>query len=370
MRKLKVVVFIGTRPEAIKLAPVVVELHRRRDRFATVICTTGQHRELLAQVLPLFGIVPDHNLDLMRENQSLAALTAGVITGVDGVLQRENPDWAIVQGDTTTVMGAALAAFYRSCKVAHVEAGLRTGLKRDPFPEEINRCITDLLADLYLAPTDCARDNLRREGVADSKIRVTGNTAIDALLLVRDQPLRNSPLQERLADGRRLVLVTAHRRENLGEGLHGICTAVSRLADAFRDSVQFVFPVHPNPNVGAMVRRELADRENVLLVEPLDYATCVNLMARSTLILTDSGGIQEEAPSLHVPVLVMRRTTERPEGVEAGVAKLVGTDPEAITAAATRLLTDPAERERMAARPSPYGDGKAAARIVDAILDS
>lgn len=371
MRRLLFV--FGTRPEAIKLAPVILAA-RRHPEFAVRVCVTAQHRQMLDQVLALFGIVPDSDLDLMRPGQTLAALTARIVEAVDAELAATPADVVVVQGDTTTTMGAALAAFYRRVPVAHVEAGLRTGRRDSPFPEEANRTITSLLANRHFAPTPSARANLLREGIAIDAIEVTGNTVIDALLWVRERvreqpPELPTPGAHLLASARPLVLVTGHRRESFGGGLEAICQALGQLAEAFPDT-DIVYPVHLNPNVRDPVHRLLANRANVFLLPPLGYAPFVALLDRSTLVMTDSGGIQEEAPSLGKPVLVLRETTERPEAIEAGTALLVGTDAERIVAEAGRLLRDPAERLAMAASVNPFGDGCASERILDALSES
>ncbi|HEV2405328.1 MAG TPA: UDP-N-acetylglucosamine 2-epimerase (non-hydrolyzing) [Ktedonobacterales bacterium] len=368
---LTVLSVIGTRPEAIKMAPVIKELERHPERVRSVVCSTGQHREMLEQALALFDITPDHDLNLMQVNQGLAQLTARLFSALDDVLEQVQPDCVLAQGDTTTVLVASLVAFYRHIPFGHVEAGLRTGDKRHPFPEEINRRLADVVSDLYFAPTQRSRQALLAEGRADRDIVVTGNTVIDALLEVADRPYTWSrgPLA-RLPEDARFVLITAHRRESFGERFRQLCFAIRDLAREFaKDGAHFVYPVHLNPHVRAPVGEILSDTPNVTLMEPLDYDSLVHLMQRSVLILTDSGGIQEEAPSLGVPVLVMRETTERPEGIEAGVVKLVGTSRERIVAEARALLSDPAAHAAMATRANPYGDGHAAERIVAAILE-
>ena len=363
----KVSVIFGTRPEAVKLAPVILKL-RADSRFDCRVCVTAQHRQMLDQVLEVFGIRPDADLDLMRPGQTLAGLTARAVEAIDGYLAESKPDLVLVQGDTTTVFCAALAAFYRHVPVGHVEAGLRTGDLAAPWPEEANRVLTSRLAKLHFAPTDGARANLLREGVPPDSIHVTGNTVIDALLLAREKvkaaPPEITGVPGDVLKAGRLVLITGHRRESFGAGFENICQAIAELARRFPDG-QFVYPVHLNPNVREPVMRILgAAGANVHLIEPLAYLPFVALMEKSTLILTDSGGIQEEAPSLGKPVLVMRETTERPEAVTAGTARLVGTEREKIVAEVSRLLTDKAAREAMSGRPNPYGDGKAAERIV------
>jgi UDP-N-acetylglucosamine 2-epimerase (non-hydrolysing) len=367
---LRVLSVMGTRPEVIKMAPVTAELARRTGRVESLVCVTGQHREMLDQALALFGMRPDFDLDLMQENQSLSALTARLFTALDPVVRAARPDWILAQGDTTTVFVAAVVAFYNGVRFGHVEAGLRTGDKRRPFPEELNRRLADVVADLHFAPTECARQALLREGIAPERILVTGNTVIDALLEVaqRESDWSRGPLASLPREGR-LVLITAHRRESFGAPFRELCLAIRELAARFADEpVQFVYPVHLNPNVRQPVFEILGERSNVHLIDPVDYLAIVALMKRAAVILTDSGGIQEEAPSLRVPVLVLRETTERPEGVEAGVVKLVGTARAAIVAEATRLLTDPAAHAAMATGANPYGDGQAAQRIVTALL--
>lgn len=382
---LKVLVVFGTRPEAIKLAPVIQEL-RRRCRVAldanpgarelrVVVSVTAQHREMLDQVLRLFRIAPDYDLDVMEREQTPTQVVAAVLTGLEGILEKERPDWVLVQGDTTTAAAAALAAFYSGLKVGHVEAGLRSQDKWQPFPEEINRRVAGVIADLHFAPTEGARSNLLGEGVPSERIVVTGNPVIDALHWVLDQPVPRQTRELLLRCGqgdpnhkRRLLLVTAHRRENFGPPLERICGALRELAERFSESISIVYPVHLNPNVWAPVHRCLDGVPNITLVPPLDYLPLIHLMARSYLILTDSGGIQEEAPSLGKPVLVLRDVTERPEGVESGVVRIVGSDPPRIVDEVTRLLRDADEYNRMAHAVNLYGDGHAAERIVEALL--
>ena len=352
------------------MAPVVREL-ARRPGIISKVCVTAQHRQMLDQVLNIFEITPDIDLDLMRPGQSLASLSAQVFTHLDPILTNLQPDWVLVQGDTTTVMAAALLAFYHQIKVGHVEAGLRTGDKFQPFPEEINRRVAGVVADLHFAPTEWSRQNLLRENTPDEQIVVTGNPAIDALHWVTQQPFDASTLNmpdfKRL--GTRTVLITAHRRENFGQPLENICTAIRTLADHYAGQIHFIYPVHLNPNVQEPAYRILGDHPHVTLTTPLDYLSLVNVMKDAVIVLTDSGGIQEEAPGLGVPTLVMRETTERPEGVEAGTLKLIGTDLHTIISEARRLLDDPEAHAAMAGAKNPYGDGHAAERIVDAILD-
>jgi UDP-N-acetylglucosamine 2-epimerase (non-hydrolysing) len=362
---------VGTRPEAIKMAPVIQELEKYPEWFCSVVCSTGQHREMLDQVLGLFQITPDIDLNLMQHNQGLAQLTARLFSALDPVLEEVRPDVVLAEGDTTTVLVASLVSFYRGITVGHVEAGLRTGDKRRPFPEEINRRLADAVADLFFAPTQRARQALLREGCSDRDIYVTGNTVIDALLDVatHDYDWSSGPLAE-ICPERRIVLITAHRRESFGEQFRQLCLAIRDLAEEYApEGMQFVYPVHLNPNVRQPVGDILSQVSNVHLIEPLDYLALVQLMKRSTLILTDSGGIQEEAPSLGVPVLVMRDTTERPEGIDAGVVRLVGTQREYILREARRLLSDATAHAAMATRANPYGDGQAARRIVAALKE-
>ncbi len=364
----KVLLVFGTRPEAIKLAPVVLEL-RARPEFHVSVCVTAQHREMLDQVLETFSIRPDYDLDIMQPGQDLFDLTARCLTGLRPVLMDERPGIVLVQGDTTTVFAAALAAFYLGIRVGHVEAGLRTFDKRRPFPEEINRRLTSPLADLHFSPTESAAANLRSEGVPDTHIFVTGNTVVDALFYTCDKYRGRWPApsgMRPIAPEKRLVLVTGHRRESFGEGFEGICRALRRIAE--RPDVELVYPVHLNPNVREPVSRILGGLPNVQLIEPLAYVPFVGLMESAYLILTDSGGIQEEGPSLGKPVLVMREVTERPEAVEAGTVKLVGSDTEKIVDSATELLDNPAAYERMSRAHNPYGDGQASRRIAEILL--
>lgn len=376
---MRVLSIFGTRPEAVKMAPVVKALEQTPG-IESLVCVTAQHREMLDQVLDVFQIVPNFDLDLMRPSQSLAEVTAAVFQNLDPVLDQIKPDWILIQGDTTTVMSAAILAYYHRIRVGHVEAGLRTHDKWQPFPEEINRRVAGIVADLHFAPTEWSRGNLLRENVPPERIVVTGNPVIDALQSVAQMPapqeaidLLNKlsiPLQIPSPKGsRRLVLVTAHRRENFGQPLENICGALNKLAKHYGKHVQFVYPVHLNPNVQEPVYRLLGETKNITLLPPLDYLPLVHLIRRSALILTDSGGIQEEAPGLGVPVLVLRAVTERPEGVEAGTVRLVGTDMERIVNETQRLLDDPQAHARMAQATNPYGDGHAAQRIVQAILD-
>ncbi|MBN1180618.1 MAG: UDP-N-acetylglucosamine 2-epimerase (non-hydrolyzing) [Anaerolineae bacterium] len=373
---MKILCIFGTRPEAIKMAPVVQRLRRQPEQFRLVTCATAQHREMLDQVLALFDIVPDVDLNLMQPGQTPSQVAARILTHLEPVLERERPDWVLVQGDTTTVLASAIAAHHLRIRVGHVEAGLRTGDRWNPFPEEMNRVLTDHVSDLCFAPTERARQNLLGEGVPDRRILVTGNTVVDALLWIAQQPLSDETQTLFRQIGldphpqSAICLVTAHRRESFGRPLEQICHALRELAQGGQGRIRIIYPVHPNPNVQEPVRRILGDVPHVTLLPPLDYATLVHVMKRSRLILTDSGGIQEEAPSLGVPVLVLREVTERPEAVEAGVARVVGTDPERIVAEAMRLLNDPAAHAAMARSVNPYGDGRAADRIAQALLDN
>lgn len=355
-------IVMGTRPEVTKLGPLALELRRHPEQFRVTLVGTGQHRDLVPQHLKLFGLRLDDDLKVMKPGQTLADIAARTIQRMDGLLSAAAPDVLIVEGDTSAVFGAGLAAFYHRIPVAHVEAGLRSGDLYDPFPEEMNRRLVGALASVHLAPTSRARQNLLKENVAASSIYVTGNTAIDGLLFAVRRASTRPPVPEAWLRGRRLLLVTAHRRESWGEGIRSICLALRDLSDRFRDVV-IIYAVHPNPRVRAVADEVLAGRERIHLVEPPDYAEFVALMRRAYLILTDSGGIQEEAPSLGKPVLVMRKTTERIEGVEAGCAKLVGTAPQTIIAHASELLTDPRCYAAMARPRNPYGDGRAAGRI-------
>jgi UDP-N-acetylglucosamine 2-epimerase (non-hydrolysing) len=360
----------GTRPEAIKLCPVIRRLRAACDTLEPRVCVTAQHRSMLDQVLACFDVLPDHDLNLMTPDQTLAQITGRVLTAVDPILMAERPAMAVVQGDTTTTMAAALAAFYRGIPVAHVEAGLRTGDLTRPFPEELNRVVTGRLADLHFAPTERARRNLLAEGTPAEQIFITGNSGIDALFHVVEG-LKQGRLEAAewpwIDSTRKLVLVTAHRRENFGEGIERICRAIAELA--VRQDTQVVYPVHRNPKVLGPVTKRLGSLPNVVLLPPLDYGAFVDLMRRCYLVITDSGGIQEEAPSLGKPVLVMRESTERPEAVEAGTVVLVGDDPARIVEAADRLLSDEEAYRRMATVHNPYGDGHAAERIVDRIAE-
>lgn len=367
---MKILSIIGTRPEAIKMAPVIKELERHAGSIVSRVCVTAQHRQMLDQVLELFAIVPDHDLNVMAADQSPTQVAAAVLTKLDPVLKTEQPDWVLIQGDTTTVLAAAIGAFYARVKIGHVEAGLRTHDKYQPFPEEINRQMAGVAADLHFAPTTRSRDNLLREGIPDAIIRITGNPVIDALYAVADLPYNpaSGPLRD-VPWNRRLILVTAHRRENFGKPLEQICLALRDLATQYPGDTHIVYPVHPNPNVQEPVRRMLGHVPGITLANPLDYLPLVYLMKRSVLVLTDSGGLQEEAPGLGKPVLVLREVTERPEAVDAGTVQLVGTDRTKIVSAARRLLDDAMAYNTMAHAKNPYGDGHAAGRIAQALLD-
>ena len=365
-KRLCALVVLGTRPEAIKLAPVIRELLRRRQGFKVTVCATSQHRHLLDQVTRLFRIPVHYDLNVMTPNQGLDQLTARTMLRLSSLLRELRPDVILVQGDTTTAFVASLAAFYQRIRVAHIEAGLRTGDRFAPFPEEINRRLITHIADYHFAPTTWARDNLLREGIRPEMIFVTGNTAVDTFLEARRCVLRQPPRIPGLAglnwESRKLILVTAHRRENFGAGLDGICLALKQLALS-RNDIEIVYPVHPNPNVRKPVWRSIGAVPHIHLIEPLEYLPFVWLMMRAHLVLTDSGGIQEEMPSVGRPVLLLREKTERPEGVRAGVCQLVGTHPRAIRTAVAHLLDEERPRRERAPRPNPFGDGKAAKRI-------
>ena len=375
----KVMLVFGTRPEAIKMCPLVKEFQKHSEDFQTTVCVTGQHREMLDQVLDIFGVVPDYDLDIMKQGQDLYDVTARVLTGMRNVLDQARPDIILVHGDTTTSTAAALAAFYRQIPVGHVEAGLRTHNIYSPWPEEMNRQITGRLATWHFAPTPLSRQNLLDEGVPAERILVTGNTVIDALQMVVERIRKDSTLAATLTDhlksagydtdrNRRLVLITGHRRENFGEGFISMVSAMKDLSESYPD-VDFVYPMHLNPNVREPIRKvfgsDLTAYDNFSFIEPLQYLEFVFLMERSTLVLTDSGGIQEEAPGLGKPVLVMRDTTERPEALEAGTVRLVGTDRDLIVREVSRLLDDADHYEAMSRAVNPYGDGNACARIVE-----
>jgi UDP-N-acetylglucosamine 2-epimerase (non-hydrolysing) len=372
---MKVLTIFGTRPEAIKMAPLALRL-ADDTRFESRVCVTAQHREMLDQVLNLFRLRPDYDLDIMKPAQTLSEITSRILTGVESVIKDFRPDIVLVHGDTSTTLAASLAAFYQQVPVGHVEAGLRTGNLYSPWPEEGNRKLTTALTALHFAPTESSRQNLLNEGVPDHSITVTGNTVVDALLAVaqridNDESLRLEQAKRFhfLDDNKRLILVTGHRRESFGGGFERICESLARISIAHPDC-EILYPVHLNPQVQEPVRRLLGDKSNIHLIEPQDYLPFVYLMKRSTLILTDSGGIQEEAPSLGKPVLVMRDTTERPEAVDAGTVRLVGTEIDAITNAVSQLLTNDSAYETMSLAHNPYGDGKACHRIIEALLTS
>ena len=369
MAKLKVMAVFGTRPEAIKMAPVVLELKKHAEEIETIVAVTAQHREMLDQVLGLFGIVPDYDLDIMAKGQTLFDITSKAMNGLNQVLAEAKPDIILVHGDTTTTFAGALAAFYHQVKVGHVEAGLRTHNKYSPYPEEMNRKLTGAIADLHFAPTSTAEANLAEENITGMNVFVTGNTVIDALLKTvnKDYTFDHPVLQNIDYEGRKVILVTTHRRENLGEPMRHVYQALARLVKDFSD-VEIVFPMHKNPLVREVVAEELGGIERVHLIDPLDYEPFANLLARSYLVLTDSGGIQEEAPALGKPVLVLRDTTERPEAIAAGTVKLIGTDKERVYSEAHLLLSDREAYLAMAEACNPYGDGLASERIVQAIL--
>ncbi|WP_252313197.1 non-hydrolyzing UDP-N-acetylglucosamine 2-epimerase [Sinobaca sp. H24] len=363
MQKIKVVTVIGTRPEAIKMAPLLKELDQRTS-VASSLIVTGQHKEMLDQVLETFALEADHNLNIMQPSQTLTTITVKVLEGLDPLFHEIKPDLVLVHGDTTTTFAASIAAFYQQIPVGHVEAGLRTGDKFSPYPEEMNRKLAAAAADWHFAPTAAAENNLLRENIPPESIFVTGNTAIDALAL-SVRPDYTHPILDAI-DGERFIILTTHRRENAGEGMKGIFTAIQRLLEAFTN-LHVVYPVHKNPQIRALVDNMFTENPRLHLTEPLETVDFHNIASRAALILTDSGGIQEEAPSFGVPVLVLRENTERPEGVEAGVLKLVGTSPDVIVREASRLLEDEAAYTDMADRPNPYGDGRASVRIVDII---
>ena len=367
----KVLLVFGTRPEAIKMAPLAIQLKEQSQYFDTKVCVTGQHRSMLDQVLELFGLTPDYDLNIMKQGQTLADITSGVLKGLERVFTDWKPDVVLVHGDTATTFAASLAAYYHRIQVGHVEAGLRTGDLYSPWPEEANRKLTGVLTNYHFAPTQSSYDNLIKENFNSENIWITGNTVIDALLIVKEKIEANQLISFEYAEKfnfldstKRLILVTGHRRENHGQGFLNICTALANLANKYKD-VQIVYPVHLNPNVQKPVNELLSGIDNIFLIEPQDYLPFVYLMNRSYLILTDSGGIQEEAPSLGKPVLVMRDTTERPEAVSAGTVKLVGTEIQAIESSVIELMEDSAVYQRMAEAHNPYGDGKTCQKIIE-----
>jgi UDP-N-acetylglucosamine 2-epimerase len=372
MLRQRILIILGTRPEAIKFAPVIKELARYPRQFEYQVCATGQHKEMVQQALEAFELSADIQLDAMLAGHSLAALTAKLFNDIDEVIQHEKPDWVIVQGDTTSAMVGAICAFYRKIKIAHIEAGLRTNNRWAPFPEEINRVFVGHIADFHFAPTAQAAENLRQQGIAEKNIKVTGNTVVDALLWTRDkvrncQPAEISSNVLKSLNNKRLILVTSHRRESFGEGLKNICQALKEITHSYRD-VLIIYPVHLNPNVQHVVYAKLNEQPQILLMKPLSYRSLVYLMDRSFLILTDSGGIQEEAPSLGKPVLIMRERTERPEVIEAGCAKLVGTSFSKIVDTTIELLENPTLYQTMSQVKNPFGDGMAASKIVQTLI--
>lgn len=371
--KIKLLNIIGTRPEAVKMSPVI-QIAREHPDIESYLCVTAQHRQMLDQVLSVFDIKPDFDLNLMQPNQSLAQITASILTNLEPILTKVNPDWIFVQGDTTTVMTAALLSFYNRIKIGHIEAGLRTRDKWQPFPEEINRRIAGVVADLHLAPTQGARQNLLNEGVEDWRIYVTGNPAIDALRIITSRPapadVQNLFDQYHIGqNGKKLILVTAHRRENFGQPIIDICTALKAIAEQYQDQVHILYPVHLNPNIQEPVYRLLGPVSNITLLPPLDYLPMAHLLKAAYLVLTDSGGIQEEAAGLHKPALVMREVTERPEGVAAGVLKLVGTNPKKIISHVQELLEDQVIYHKMSQSKNPFGDGYAAEKIIKSLIE-
>lgn len=365
MRKIRVLTIFGTRPEAIKMAPVVKELNNQSNRFESIVAVTAQHREMLDQVLHTFNISPDYDLDVMKENQTLSEITSNVLIGLDKVMKEVKPDIVLVHGDTTTTFAASVSAYYNQIKVGHVEAGLRTWDKYSPFPEELNRQLTDVIADVYFAPTIESKMNLLKENHPEEKIFITGNTAIDALKETITEDYHHHVL-DKVSSTSKLVLVTMHRRENQGKPMEQVFKAIRQVVDE-QDDVEIVFPVHLNPIVQEAAERILGQHPRIHLIAPLEVMDFHNLAAKSYMIMTDSGGVQEEAPSLGVPVLVLRDTTERPEGVAAGTLKLVGTQSETILKEMTNLLTNKDEHEKMAKAKNPYGDGMASKRILDSI---
>ncbi|MFU0789382.1 MAG: UDP-N-acetylglucosamine 2-epimerase (non-hydrolyzing) [Virgibacillus proomii] len=365
-KRIKVMTIFGTRPEAIKMAPLVLELNKRSEEFESIVTVTAQHREMLDQVLQIFNITPDYDLNIMKKQQTLAQITTRALEGLDDVMKKTKPDIVLVHGDTTTTFAASLAAYYNQIAVGHVEAGLRTWNKYSPFPEEMNRQLTGIIADLHFSPTEKSKQNLLQENKAEETIYVTGNTAIDALKTTVDSSY-NSPILERLGS-KRLVLMTAHRRENLGNNMQQMFRAIKRLVETHHD-IHVIYPVHLNPVVQQAAQEILGNHDRIDLIEPLGVVDFHNFASHAYLILTDSGGVQEEAPSLGVPVLVLRDTTERPEGIEAGTLKLAGTDEETIYNLANELLSDKAAHEKMTKASNPYGDGQASRRIADAIID-
>ena len=367
MKKIKVMSIFGTRPEAIKMAPLVKELESREE-IESIVCVTAQHREMLDQVLETFKIKPDYDLNIMKQGQTLGDVTTRALTGVEEVIKESQPDIVLVHGDTTTTFAGALAAFYNQVAIGHVEAGLRTYDKYSPYPEEMNRQMVDCMTDMYFAPTELSKANLLKENYDESKIYITGNTAIDAMSTTVDAEYTHPEL-EWINENERMILLTAHRRENLGDPMRNIFKAIKRIVDEFED-VKVIYPIHKNPKVREVANEIFGDTDKVKLIEPLEVFDFHNFQNKSYMILTDSGGIQEEAPSLGKPVLVLRDTTERPEGIDAGTLKLVGTDEEVIYEEAKKLLEDKEEYEKMSHASNPYGDGHASERIVDAIIET
>lgn len=363
---IKVMSIFGTRPEAIKMAPLVKELEKC-ENIESIVCVTAQHREMLDQVLETFAIKPDYDLNIMKQGQTLGDVTTRALTGLEEVIKEARPDIVLIHGDTTTTFAGALAAFYNQVAIGHVEAGLRTDNKYSPYPEEMNRQMVDRLSDMYFAPTEISKNNLLKENINESKIYITGNTAIDAMSTTVDKNYTHKEL-EWIKPGERMILLTAHRRENLGEPMRHIFRAIKRIVDEF-DDVKVIYPIHMNPKVREVANEVFDGDDKVKLIEPLEVFDFHNFQNKSYIILTDSGGIQEEAPSLGKPVLVLRDTTERPEGISAGTLKLVGTDEDIIYEETKRLLTDRKEYERMSKASNPYGDGHASERIVDAIVE-
>ena len=363
---IKVMSIFGTRPEAIKMAPLVKELERRKE-IESIVCVTAQHREMLDQVLNTFDIKPDYDLNIMKQGQSLADVTTRALVGLEEVIKKVKPDIVLVHGDTTTTFAGALAAFYNQVAIGHVEAGLRTYDKYSPYPEEMNRQMVDRLSDMYFAPTEISKDNLLKENIDESKIYITGNTVIDAMSTTVDENYTHPEL-DWINAGERMILLTAHRRENLGEPMRHIFRAIKRVVDEFSD-VKVIYPIHMNPRVREVANEVFGDADRVKLIEPLEVFDFHNFQNKSYIILTDSGGIQEEAPSLGKPVLVFRDTTERPEGIKAGTLKLVGTDEDVIYEETKKLLLDKKAYEKMSKASNPYGDGHASERIVDAIIE-
>lgn len=365
MKKIKVMSIFGTRPEAIKMAPLVKELESRKE-IESIVCVTAQHREMLDQVLETFDIKPNYDLDIMKQGQTLSDITSRVLTGLEKIIKEAKPDIVLVHGDTTTTFAGALAAFYNQIAIGHVEAGLRTYDKYSPFPEEMNRQMVDCMTDMYFAPTKLSKDNLLKQNIDENKIYITGNTAIDAMSKTVDKNYKHKEL-EWIKDDERMILLTAHRRENLGEPMRNIFRAIKRITDEF-ENVKVIYPIHKNPKVREIAKEIFGNTNKIKLIEPLEVFDFHNFQNKSYMIMTDSGGIQEEAPSLGKPVLVLRDTTERPEGIDAGTLKLVGTDEETIYKEAKKLLTNKEEYNKMSHASNPYGDGTASKKIVDAII--